>query len=348
MGALEGCSLSKTSIETDDYARLHDAYHEDTDLDIIADQLEQEFAEEGAHLVWLYWPRMIAAAKAAKTFGWFATTPRKLAQSVRDVRCVSRWEVRERMWELLADRDLVRVRQGRVVSASSKIDVLMVEWEKWQAMSSRERQRLKRHTEAVEQGEIAHWTVRHLARFAFSPVTDSGLYVTADELDVTLNAISVTPNGGLVTTQDKTRQDETREEKRDTSVLALPKHDPSVVREIFAHWQAATGRPGARLGKDRAAKIAARLREGYTPEQIKDAISGYAASKFHRGENDQGTRYDTLELICRNGEKLERGIEMRGGKPGTPVSVGGGRHNVSREYDDGIQWHNNDEGGSDE
>lgn len=81
----------------------------------------------------------------------------------------------------------------------------------------------------------------------------------------------------------------------------------SAVRQVFEHWIRATGRnpKTTKLTPDRKTKVEARLREGYTVADILRAIEGLAASPFHRGENQQGTRYDDLALLCRSGSKLE-------------------------------------------
>lgn len=77
------------------------------------------------------------------------------------------------------------------------------------------------------------------------------------------------------------------------------------VGEIFEHWKLRLEHPTAKLTDGRKAKVKARLNEGYTLEEIKQAIDGCAMSHFHRGQNPTGAVYDDLELICRNGEKLE-------------------------------------------
>jgi hypothetical protein len=68
------------------------------------------------------------------------------------------------------------------------------------------------------------------------------------------------------------------------------------------------------LTDGRKAKIQARLRAGYTVEQLQRAIDGCAASPFHRGLDDHGNRtgavYDDIELICRDDTKLERFIAI--------------------------------------
>jgi hypothetical protein len=74
------------------------------------------------------------------------------------------------------------------------------------------------------------------------------------------------------------------------------------VREIFEYWQLECKHHGAKPSPDRVRKVRARLREGYTVHQIKEAIDGAA-----RGAtvDENGKVWDDLELICRSGSKLE-------------------------------------------
>lgn len=81
--------------------------------------------------------------------------------------------------------------------------------------------------------------------------------------------------------------------------------DPRVT-EVFEHWREKMQKnAAAKLTDDRRAKVLARLREGYTVDDIKRAIDGCASSPHHMGENESRTRYDDLTLICRSGSKLE-------------------------------------------
>lgn len=90
------------------------------------------------------------------------------------------------------------------------------------------------------------------------------------------------------------------------------------ITEIFTHWQQIMGHPQAKLIDARKRAIAGRLREGYTVDQIKQAIEGCKASPFHQGENDTGAVYDDLTLICRNGAKLEFFINLLWRRPRRP------------------------------
>lgn len=96
----------------------------------------------------------------------------------------------------------------------------------------------------------------------------------------------------------------------------IPDKSTSYSREaasIFTYWKTVMDKPEARLTADRRAKIQARLRDGYTEEQIKQAIDGCRASSWHMGENPNGKQYNDLELICRNGAKLESFMAAKDG-----------------------------------
>lgn len=82
-------------------------------------------------------------------------------------------------------------------------------------------------------------------------------------------------------------------------------------RELFSYWQTKC-RPAAKPVAKRMAAVHARLAEGYTVEQIRAAIDGAAIAPFI---GDDGRRHDDLELICRNGVKLDSFIGRRPPQP---------------------------------
>jgi hypothetical protein len=81
------------------------------------------------------------------------------------------------------------------------------------------------------------------------------------------------------------------------------------VRPLFDYWRTKCGHPKALLTLDRKTKVIARLREGYSEADIRQAIDGAAK---HAYVDDRGVRYDDLELICRSGSKLEGFIQRAG------------------------------------
>lgn len=56
--------------------------------------------------------------------------------------------------------------------------------------------------------------------------------------------------------------------------------------------------------------VAARLKDGWTPEDLCAAIDGNHRSPFHRGENDRGQKYHALGLILRDGAHVQEFIDI--------------------------------------
>lgn len=90
-----------------------------------------------------------------------------------------------------------------------------------------------------------------------------------------------------------------------------------VARRLFAYWQDKCGHPTAKFTPERRRKVEARLKEGYMEHQVRQAIDGAARAAF---VNDAGKRFDDIELICRNGSKLEDFIGRTSAQPRSQTS----------------------------
>ena len=103
---------------------------------------------------------------------------------------------------------------------------------------------------------------------------------------------------------------------------------------IFAYWVAAMGKgKTAKLTKQRETCISARIKDGYTLDQIKAAIDGCAKSPYHQGKNEAGTIYDDLTLICRSGDKLEQFAgNVCAKKPTGDLNERNERHNEKNDF----------------
>lgn len=88
------------------------------------------------------------------------------------------------------------------------------------------------------------------------------------------------------------------EETRGTKSAATRAAIDRVVEHYRSHH------PQARPGERERKLIRARLAEGYSVEQLARAIDGNTASPFHRGENEAGRAYQTLELVMRSSDKV--------------------------------------------
>src|SRR5208282_2620602 len=75
----------------------------------------------------------------------------------------------------------------------------------------------------------------------------------------------------------------------------------------------------AKIGEKRRRAIVARLGEGYTVEQLKRAVDGVLKSPYHMGQNDSGTKYDDIELICRSASHVDKFIDLADGTDLTKV-----------------------------
>lgn len=81
-------------------------------------------------------------------------------------------------------------------------------------------------------------------------------------------------------------------------------------REVFDYWVRVMGKNPAmvKFSTERRSKIRQRLKE-FSVEDIKRGIDGCRQSDHHMGKNDSNTKYNDIELICRNASKLEGFIE---------------------------------------
>ncbi|MCE5263245.1 MAG: hypothetical protein LLG97_06900, partial [Deltaproteobacteria bacterium] len=58
----------------------------------------------------------------------------------------------------------------------------------------------------------------------------------------------------------------------------------------------------------RVAHVGARLRDGFTPEQLESVVRKLKASPWHSGENDRGWKAPGPEFVLRSTEKVEEWI----------------------------------------
>jgi len=106
--------------------------------------------------------------------------------------------------------------------------------------------------------------------------------------------------------REKSKKRERSKKNRKGPGSGKPKTEEGLaVYEVYEHWLSVMEKPRAFLTDARKRKILKRLSEGYSVQDLKDAIDGCRASAFHMGENERGTIYNDLELICRNGQKVE-------------------------------------------
>lgn len=79
------------------------------------------------------------------------------------------------------------------------------------------------------------------------------------------------------------------------------------VRAVFNYWRGVCDHGRAKMdpADDRWKAIRARLRGGFTVDQLKRAVDGAKVGAF---VNDTGKKFDDIELICRSARNVERFI----------------------------------------
>jgi len=82
----------------------------------------------------------------------------------------------------------------------------------------------------------------------------------------------------------------------------------SEIAEVLAHY--VSFHPQSRPGRAAKDKVRARLREGYSVEDLKLAVDGCHGSPFHCGENDEHRKYQSIELIFRNSDKVDQFLDL--------------------------------------
>lgn len=101
---------------------------------------------------------------------------------------------------------------------------------------------------------------------------------------------------------------------------AVAHKPPSDVEAVFEFWRETMGHPRAQLDAKRARAVKARLGDGYTAENLRQAILGCSRTPHNMGRNDRGEKYDGLELICRDSEHVDR-FMANASKPPVPKQL---------------------------
>ena len=81
------------------------------------------------------------------------------------------------------------------------------------------------------------------------------------------------------------------------------------VQRVFDYWLTTcrnTGRGLTPVLTDKRNKLIAKAISWYGEDGCRLAIDGCAKSPWHMGDNPSGKRYDSIELILRDAEHIER------------------------------------------
>lgn len=89
------------------------------------------------------------------------------------------------------------------------------------------------------------------------------------------------------------------------------KQELDIIKSIFEYWKDKTKSTHSVFDGKRQGRIRARLREGYTAEQLKRCIDLAVVDPFHNGQNPRGKVYLGLQTIIRDAEKVDWWLQRK-------------------------------------
>jgi len=163
----------------------------------------------------------------------------------------------------------------------------------------------------IEDRAVIHDWDEHSERLRISKIRKQNRERQAKHRKKTLNVNGITVTNALVT-RDVTLDNGGEERRGEERKGEEKRGEKPMVLLVFEHYRKyhprAHKKPHCKMQEWK--KIQARLGEGYTIDDLKLAIDGCHMSPYHQGENDGGRKYDTLELIVRDGSKVNQFIEI--------------------------------------
>lgn len=153
---------------------------------------------------------------------------------------------------------------------------------------------------------------------------------TTDSHDCKANSHDsiMTESDSVMILSDQKRKEENRTEENRTEDIKDLSGEPDDCDQVFAYWKEVMNSDMSRLTKERKTKIKARLKEGYTVDQLKQAILGCSMTPHNMGQNDNGKKYNCISLICRDGSHVERFAGNSAQAP-TPIYSATTAHNIN-------------------
>ena len=121
---------------------------------------------------------------------------------------------------------------------------------------------------------------------------------------------SEAPSKTLGSQEQEQEQEQKQEQEQEHNVdrrVASPDRD--VVAEVFSYWQKVMDSPRSQLDDKRRKAIKGALKL-YEPRQVCEAILGCSRSAWHMGENERHLKFNSLDLILRSADNIDKFAEM--------------------------------------
>jgi hypothetical protein len=105
---------------------------------------------------------------------------------------------------------------------------------------------------------------------------------------------------------DSPKEDSPNPEKTNVPQQAAKPRVSEDVQNVFDCWRTVMNHPKAVFDDKRRKIIAARLKDGYSANDLCKAIRGCSKTPFYMGENDRGTKFDDIFNIMGDASKVDR------------------------------------------
>jgi len=113
-----------------------------------------------------------------------------------------------------------------------------------------------------------------------------------------------------------------RDPARAADPPSAPRPEPvaTVVRRVFEAWKLDTGHARAVLDAKRQRRIEGRLREGFTEQDLLDALEGRHSDPWLMGTDPKSPRlFDEIDTIYRDAAQVEKLRDLRRNPPSAPT-----------------------------
>lgn len=80
------------------------------------------------------------------------------------------------------------------------------------------------------------------------------------------------------------------------------------IEQVFSYWQTLMGHKRSKLDIRRQRVIRDRILDGYTIEDLQQAIRGCAVDPWHMGENERREVFDSITMILRDSDHVDKFI----------------------------------------
>lgn len=126
---------------------------------------------------------------------------------------------------------------------------------------------------------------------------------------------------------------------KSTMKKTMSRYDETMVA-VFEHWKKIMSKRSDVLLDEQRKRVIKRAlsKFGYDEAQLKKAIEGCANSAWYMGENPDGMKHNSLHVIFRNADQIEKFIEMADGMRGELNRDKGLNETNKRNIEEGQKW----------